>query len=138
MTRRFVLAIGFALALALGVSADAPVDRFASVDAARQDKTVTLSGCVRTGSASTVYILRGAADQLEGLDARALPEDYLIASVPNSVSLADHVNHRVEVQAAVTEPSQPPGPPEAANAAERALKRLSVRQLKELAPNCAR
>jgi hypothetical protein len=128
MTRRV------ALVAALGLSATL-VARADSLPG--QAKPVTLTGCLRTGSATTVYILRGAADAPVESDRRASPEDYLVATVPDNVRLADHVNHRIEVSAIVSSPSDPPPPPPGANAAERALKRLSVRSLKEVAPNCA-
>jgi hypothetical protein len=132
MTRRLAAAGALAMMTSLVAIADTP---------AIQNKPVTLTGCVRTGSAATVFILRGATDPAsmpeEAAPAATLPADYLIAAVPDSVNIADHVNHRVEVSAVVTDPSEPPGPPPGANTAERAMKRISIRSLKMVASNCA-
>ena len=57
MTRRFAGAFAVAMAASLVAVADTLPE---------QDKSTTLTGCVRTGSASTVYILRGAADPDRG------------------------------------------------------------------------
>jgi hypothetical protein len=131
MTKRLAAAGAIAMMTSLAAVADTPTV---------QNKPVTLTGCVRTGSASTVFILRGAADpvsMLEDAEVAALPEDYLIAGVPDSVSMADHVNHRVEVSAVVSDPSGPPPAPPGSNTAERAMKRISVRSLKMVASNCS-
>lgn len=124
--------VAAAAALAFGASLFATAD-----PSSMQSNTTTLTGCVRTGSNASVFLLRGAATP-SAESVAALPEDFLIASVPNSVNLADHVNHRVQVAAVVTDPKGPPAAPGGANAAERALKRLTVRELKEVAPNCAK
>jgi hypothetical protein len=125
MTGRLAVAAALAVGASLAGAADPP---------RRQDRTVTLAGCVRTGSASAVFLLRGATEPGRG----GPPGDYLIAVVPAGVNLADRVNHRIEVAAVVTDPDRPPDAPPAANAAERALKRLTVRSLKELADKCGR
>jgi hypothetical protein len=132
MIRRLAGALSFVMAGGLIAVADTPPV---------QEKTTTLTGCLRTGSASTVYILRGAAlpdVSTPGHDAGPMPEDYIVVSVPNNTNLADVVNHRLEMTAVVTEPDAPPAAPPNANAAERALRRLSVRAVKDVAPNCAR
>jgi hypothetical protein len=131
MIRRLAGALSFVAAAGLIAVADTPP---------AQEKTTTLTGCLRTGSASTVYILRGAADpgpEAPSLSA-AIPEDYVVVSAPNNTNLADLVNHRLEMTAVVSEPDAPPPAPPNANAAERSLRRLSVRALKDVAPNCAR
>lgn len=136
MIRRLTGALAFVAASGLVAAADTPP---------AQERTSTLTGCLRTGSASTVYILRGAADpghaealaEAEG-SVSLPPEDFVVVSVPNSTSLADLVNHRLEMTAVVTEPDAPPPAPPNANAAERSLRRLSVRAVKDVAPNCAR
>ena len=101
----------------------------------------TLTGCVRTGSAPTVFVLRGAsiaAAEVPGPSAsEQLPEDYLLVSIPASVSLDTHVNHRVAVTGVVSEPGVGPPAPAAANAAEKAIRRLTVKSVKEIAQNCA-
>lgn len=100
----------------------------------------TLTGCVRIGSAPTVFVLRGAtgAPIDSGLAAgQQVPEDYLLVSIPAAVSLETHVNHRVAVTGVVTDAGAGPAPPTAANAAEKAMKRITVKSLKELAQNCA-
>jgi hypothetical protein len=97
----------------------------------------TLTGCLRTGSASSVFILRGAAaDETSATPSGASrPEDFLL--VPGEVALAEHVNHRIAVTGVVSDAGAPPPPPPNANAAEKALKKLSVKSVKEVAANCA-
>lgn len=133
MTRRLTGALAFVVASGLVAVADTPP---------AQEKTSTLTGCLRTGSSSTVYLLRGASDPVPGTPgnepAGLPPEDFLIVSAPNNTNLADLVNHRLEVTAVVTEPDAPPPAPPNANAAERSLRRLSVRAVKDVAPNCSR
>jgi hypothetical protein len=99
----------------------------------------TLTGCVRTGSAPAVFVLRGAsAGSTESApDGQQLPEDYLLVSIPPAVSLEAHVNHRVAVTGVVSDPGVGPPPPTGANAAEKAIRRLAVKSVKELAQNCA-
>jgi hypothetical protein len=100
----------------------------------------TLTGCVRTGSAPAVFVLRGASASSAESAAPAAeqqPEDYLLVSIPPAVSLDGHVNHRVAVTGVVSEPGVGPPPPAGANAAEKAIRRLAVKSVKELAQNCA-
>jgi hypothetical protein len=119
-----VALISFVLALfTLTVPQDPPQER-------------TLTGCLRTGSASSVFILRGAAaDDAATPSGNSRPEDYLL--VAGDVPLGEHVNHRVAVTGVVSDAGAPPPPPPAANAAEKALKKLSVKGVKEVAANCA-
>jgi len=101
----------------------------------------TLTGCVRTGSAPAVFVLRGAsagsAEAAPDGDGQQLPEDYLLVSIPPAVSLEAHVNHRVAVTGVVSEPGVGPPPPTGANAAEKAIRRIAVKSVKEIAQNCA-
>ena len=132
MIRRLAESLSFVVAAGLIAVADTPPT---------QEKTTTLTGCLRTGSASTVYILRGAADPVAeqpGHEASAMPEDYIVASAPSGTNLGDLVNHRLEMTSVVTEPDAPPSAPANANAAERSLRRLTVRSLKDVAPNCGK
>ena len=73
----------------------------------------TLTGCVRIGSAPSVFVLRGASatspESAAPGDGQQLPEDYLLVSIPAAVSLEAHVNHRVAVTGVVSEPGV--GPP---------------------------
>lgn len=126
MTRRIAIAACLAAVTSLVATADV---------VAPTQNPVTLTGCVRAGSAAAVYILRGASATSEG---KGMPEDYLIASVPERVNLAEVANHRVEVTATLSEPNSPPPAPAGANAAERALKRVSVSALKDVAANCGK
>ena len=102
-----------------------------------QDRTLT--GCLRTGSASSVFMLRSAtaSDAAAAPSGDRLPEDFLLVAIPADVTLADHVNHRIAVTGVISEPGAPPPPPAAANAAEKALKKLSVKSVREVAANCA-
>jgi hypothetical protein len=101
----------------------------------------TLTGCVRTGSAPAVFVLRGAnsgsTESAPQSDSQQLPEDYLLVSIPPAVSLETHVNHRVSVTGVVSDPGVGPPPPAGANAAEKAIKRIAVKSVKEIAQNCA-
>ena len=107
-----------------------------------QTPTVTLTGCLRTGSTSTVYLLRGAASPSalseSPSDSAAvwLPEDFLIASTPAGTDLSGMVNHRIAVTGTVTDAKDGAAPP-GANTAEKALKRLNAQSVKEVASNCA-
>ena len=93
----------------------------------------TLTGCLRAGSASDVLLLRSAS--IAGL-AAGTPDDFLLVGVSDRSDLATHVNHRMAITGVVSGPTDPPAPPAGANAAERALKRLSVREAREVAASC--
>ncbi len=95
-----------------------------------QEQDRTLTGCLRGGSSAGVYILRNAGEA-------AAAEDYLLVAIPQSVSPGDVLNHRVAVTGLVSQPNAGPPPPAGANAAERALTRLTVKALKDVAPNCS-
>lgn len=102
----------------------------------------TLTGCVRIGSAPAVFVLRGAsATYTESAPAdgqgQQLPEDYLLVAIPPAVSLDALVNHRVAVTGIVSDPGAGPAPPTGANAAEKAIRRIAVKSVKEIAQNCA-
>ena len=122
MTRLLV----FAVAIVALVSQEAPQER-------------TLTGCLRTGSAANVFLLRGAAaDQnVETPSGTAVAEDYLLVAIPADAALNERVNHRIAVTGVVSDPGAPPSPPAGANAAEKALKKLSVKSVREVAANCA-
>ena len=116
---------------------------FSSAGAVTQERpTVTLTGCLRTGSSSTVYLLRGAASPAPAVESpghtaeTALPEDFLIASTPSGADMAGLVNHRIAVTGTVSDAKDGPAPP-GANTAEKALKRLNAQSIKEVASNCA-
>ena len=94
------------------------------------DQDRTLTGCLRGGSSAGVFILRNAADA-------AAADDYVLVAIPQNVAPGDFLNHRVAVTGLVSQPNAGPPPPAGANAAERALLRLSVKALKDVAPNCA-
>jgi hypothetical protein len=126
MTRRIAIAASFAAVTSLVAAADTPIAQ----------NPVTLGGCVRSGSSASVFLLRGASAASEG--GKGMPEDFLIATVPDRVNLSDVVNHRVEVTATISEPNSPPAAPQGANAAERALKRISLSNLKDVANNCGK
>jgi hypothetical protein len=130
-----------------------------------QDQTLT--GCLRTGSSPTVFLLRGASltddvapsgprepfslsshEQLAGIRPNVsasasgllhaevrtarVAEDYLLVSTPPS--LGEQVNHRIAVTGVVSDAATPPP---GANAAEKALKKLSVKNVREVAANCS-
>jgi hypothetical protein len=124
MTRLLV----FAVAIVALVSQEAPQEQ-------------TLTGCLRTGGAANVFLLRGAAaDQnaeTPSGTAVARAEDYLLVAIPADAALNERVNHRIAVTGVVSDPGAPPPPPAGANAAEKALKKLSVKSVREVAANCA-
>jgi len=103
----------------------------------RQQPT-TLTGCLRIGSAPTVFILRGATepDAVEMPAQGQMPRDYLLVAIPESVDPAPHVNHLVAITGQVSDARSGPPPPEAANTAERALRRLAVSGLRHVADSC--
>lgn len=99
----------------------------------------TLTGCLRTGSAASVFVLRGAAADAAAAapSGASTPEDYLLVAVPDQVNLPELANHRIAVTGVVSAAGAPPAPPPGANAAEKALKRISVKSVREVAANCA-
>ena len=101
----------------------------------------TLTGCVRAGSAPAVFVLRNASSPGSEADApssgQQVPEDYLLVAIPPAVSLEALVNHRVAVTGIASEPGAGPAPPAGANAAEKAIRRLAVKSVKDIAQNCA-
>lgn len=125
--------IGLALLMAAGTIS-------AGAWALGQDPaTATLTGCLRTGSSPDVLILRGAAEprpDVESPDQSQMPRDYLVTSMPSGVDAASLINHRVEVTGTVSDARSGPPPPDGANAAERALRRVSATGLREVAPTC--
>jgi hypothetical protein len=92
----------------------------------------TLTGCLRQGSGQAVFLLRGATG---GDDAGA--RDYLLVSVPSGVELAAALNHRVSIVGDVHAASDGPEPPPGANTVEKALRRLSVQSMSDIAASCA-
>ena len=105
--------------------------------------TVTLTGCLRTGSTTSIYLLRGAAGSSaaaaqspDGAATDARFEDLLLV-VPSNIDLAPQVNHRIAITGVKTEAKDGPPPPEGANTAEKALNRLTVQSVKEVASNCS-
>jgi hypothetical protein len=132
------LASASALAAAAGVAAVVAI----TSPGDQGSESVTLTGCVRTGGNAAVYILRGAtatagAAQPSGADVPTSADDYLLVQVPSSVKLAELVNHRAAITGPVSDAKSGPAPPSEANAAERALKRLTVQSAREIAPNCS-
>ena len=135
MTRRIITTVIIAAASAAVLAAWAG-------SGTQERQAVSRTGCLRTGSTSTVYLLRGATSPAPGQAespgdaAAAIPEDFLL--VPGSgIDLAPMVNHRITVTGEVSEAKDPPPPPSGANTAEKALKRISVQSVKEVASNCA-
>jgi hypothetical protein len=109
----------------------------------QERQTVTLTGCLRTGSTTSIYLLRGAAGSSagaaqspDGAVTEARLEDLLLV-VPSNIDLAPHVNHRIAVTGVRTDAKDAPPPPQGANTAEKALNRLSVQSVKEVASNCS-
>ena len=107
---------------------------------AQQQTEKTVTGCMRTGSSPTVYLLRSASvgvSESEGQQAAQQTDDYLLVAVPDSINLAVHTNHRVAITGVVSTATAGPPPPTGANAAERAMQRLTVKSVKMIAQNCA-
>jgi len=100
---------------------------------------VTLTGCLRSGSAATVFILRGAAASgpTDAPSQEATSRDYLLVEVAEGIDLNAHLNQRVAITGPSRRASDGPAPPEAANTAERALWRLSVQGLRHVANDCS-
>lgn len=103
-----------------------------SGDSLQEGQSVTMTGCLRGGSAAGVFVLRGATT--EGQPAR----DYLLVQVPDGVDLPALANHTVAVSGTMHSADSGPPPPDGANSAERALRRLAVQGVNDVAPNCDR
>jgi hypothetical protein len=112
-----------------GVVVAAGVYASLSGTATAQDAQTTLTGCLRAGSANAVYVLRGATGG-EGQIAR----DYLLVQAP--ADIGDRVNRRLAITGTVHAADAGPAAPEGANSAERALRRLAVSAVQEVASNC--
>jgi hypothetical protein len=134
MTRTRTLTL--AVALALG-TVGAVVAMSTAGDQAAEPRTLT--GCLRTGSAPVVFVLRGAAlPEASAPDgSRMLPEDFVLVAVPDGTDLNAVLNHRIAVTGVVIEAKDPPAAPGEANAAERALKKIRVQSVKDVAGNCS-
>jgi len=133
MTRLRTLTLSTVLALgAVGV-----VLAMSAGDQAAEPRTLT--GCLRTGSAPAVFVLRGAAlPEAPAPDgSRLLPEDFVLVAVPEGTDLNGVLNHRIAVTGVVIEAKDPPAAPGEANAAERALKKIRVQSVKDVAGNCS-
>jgi hypothetical protein len=129
-------AIGtFGVALAAGIAAMVTV----STPGDQRTDPVTLTGCLRAGGHPSVFLLRGAAmpDAEAPSNDRSTAEDYLLVSVPGGVDLGALVNHRTAITGIVSTAKDGPPPPNEANAAERALKRLAVQSARDVAASCS-
>jgi hypothetical protein len=98
---------------------------------------VALTGCLRSGSASTVYVLRGAELPTSLQPDNQMRRDYLLVDVADGINLDAVLNHRVTITGIVSDAGEGPTPPQEANAAERALRRLTVQRMQDVAPNCS-
>ena len=96
-----------------------------------QDQSATLTGCLRSGSDPSVFILRGAS----GGEMRS-PRDYLLVDVAQGVNLGASLNRQVAITGRVWPPGEGPAAPSAANTAERALRRQSVASMRDVASEC--
>lgn len=93
----------------------------------------SVSGCLRTGSAPSVFLLRGGRVAGEEGGAR----DFLLVSVPSGVNLGGALNHQVSIDGDVFAAAEGPEPPAAANTVEKALRRLAVRSMSDSGTNCS-
>lgn len=135
--RRLAVLVAAAAVAAVGAVAAGAVTPARAAPDARQEPT-TLTGCLRIGSAPTVFILRGATgpDGRERPAQGQMPRDYLLVAIPESVDPGPHVNHLVAITGQVSDARTGPPPPEAANTAERALRRLAVSGIRHVADSC--
>ena len=74
-----------------------------------QDQSATLTGCLRSGSDPSVFILRGAS----GGEMRS-PRDYLLVDVAQGVNLGASLNRQVAITGRVWPPGEGPAAPSAA------------------------
>jgi hypothetical protein len=100
------------------------------------DDRAAYTGCLRSGSASTVFLLRGATAAEGGAEGQGR-RDYLLVSIAGGIDLNATLNHRVTITGTAASAAEGPAPPEGANTAERALQRLTVEQLADVAPDCS-
>ena len=103
------------------------LDRAAAPDVS----AATLTGCLRQGSGEAVFLLRGASSPDEPAQ-----RDYLLVSIPAGVEVVAMLNHRVSVVGDVYAAADGPEPPPGANTVERALRRLAVQSLSDVAASC--
>jgi hypothetical protein len=104
------------------------------VESSRADPAVaTLTGCLRQGSGEAVFLLRGATEA----GSQGAARDYLLVSVPADVELSASLNHRVSIVGELFSASEGPEPPPGANTVERALRRLAVQSMTDIAASCA-
>jgi hypothetical protein len=111
---------------------------YAGVSSTRPDErdstpAATLNGCLRNGSAPSVFLLRGA----QTADGQGGARDYLLVSVPGNVNLQGALNHQVSIDGDAFAASEGPEPPAAANTVEKALRRLAVRAMRDSGNGCA-
>lgn len=134
MTRTRTLTL--AAALALG-AVGAVLATSTAGDQAAEPRTLT--GCLRNGSAPVVYILRGAALPAAQTpnDSAPLAEDFVLVAVPDGTDLNAVINHRIAVTGVVIDAKDPPTAPGEANAVEKALKKIRVQSVKDVAGNCS-
>jgi hypothetical protein len=92
----------------------------------------TFDGCLRTGSAPSVFILRGGRQAGTEEGAR----DFLLVAVSSGADLNGALNHQVSIDGNAGAPGEGPEPPAAANSAEKALRRLSVQALRDSGQRC--
>jgi hypothetical protein len=90
---------------------------------------VAITGCLRQGSSEDVFVLRGGTGE-------DTPRDYLLVAVPSGVDLPASLNRRVAVDGVVSAAADGPPPPQGANAVERALRRIAVRSISDVAESC--
>jgi hypothetical protein len=89
-------------------------------------------GCLRNGSAPSVFILRGARQT--GAEGGA--RDYLLVGIASGVDPGGALNHTVTIEGDAAAAGEGPEPPGAANSAEKALRRLTVRALRDSGQRC--
>jgi hypothetical protein len=82
-------------------------------------------------------VLRGAELPTSLQPDNQMRRDYLLVDVADGINLDAVLNHRVTITGIVSDAGEGPAPPQEANAAERALRRLTVQRMQDVAPNCS-
>ena len=92
----------------------------------------SFDGCLRNGSAPTVFILRGGRQA----GAEGGGRDFLLVAIASGVNLNGALNHQVSIDGDASAAGEGPEPPGDANSAEKALRRLSVQALRDSGQRC--
>jgi hypothetical protein len=139
--RAFGFCAAFMLALGMSLSAQhRGVKTRTRTTAAASAKTITLTGCLESGSDASTYVLSNVMPRKAKTDKPSQPQGTTVGTAgavttydltpKEGVNLSAHIGHRVEVVAVEQ------APPKTKAAARGGTSRLTVTFVKHLAPTC--